>query len=99
MIRRPFMWRKMYTTVPIGHSTIAAAAKARKPKVGPTTLQRHGLLVVPHCTHMGTPTPAVMVAEVRKIQGGEECGSFCTNYSSGNSTLKISTEIGREGSV
>lgn len=35
MIRRPFMWRKMYTTVPIGHSTIAAAAKARKPKVGP----------------------------------------------------------------
>lgn len=53
MILRPLVWRKQYTKAPTGHSTTAATANARKPRVGPTTLQRHGLLVVPHCMHMG----------------------------------------------
>ncbi|PKU71704.1 hypothetical protein MA16_Dca022802 [Dendrobium catenatum] len=51
MMRRPFMCRKIYTTAPMGHSTTAATAHARIPTVGPTTLHRHGLLLVPHCTH------------------------------------------------
>lgn len=53
MILRPLVWRKQYTKAPTGHSTTAATANARQPRVGPTTLQRHGLLVVPHCMHMG----------------------------------------------
>ncbi|KAG6507272.1 hypothetical protein ZIOFF_032614 [Zingiber officinale] len=53
MIRRPFRWRNRYTTAPTGHSTAAAAANARNPTVGPTTLHRHGLLLAPHSTHKG----------------------------------------------
>lgn len=55
MMRRPFMWRNKYTTAPTGHSTMAAAANAMNPTVGPTTLHRQGLLFVPHCTHNGNP--------------------------------------------
>jgi hypothetical protein len=31
-----------------------ATTNATNPSVGPTTLHRHGLLRVPHCTHTGT---------------------------------------------
>ncbi|CAN0913742.1 hypothetical protein LINGRAHAP2_LOCUS28118 [Linum grandiflorum] len=60
MIRLPFRCLKMYTNAPTGHSTTAAAANARNPTVGPNTLHRHGLLRVPHCTQIGTPTPTPM---------------------------------------
>ncbi|CAK9186751.1 unnamed protein product [Ilex paraguariensis] len=53
MRRRPFVRRKQYTRAPTGHSTIAVATNARNPSVGPNTLHRQGLLVVPHCTHIG----------------------------------------------
>uniref|UniRef100_A0A453F4K6 Uncharacterized protein n=1 Tax=Aegilops tauschii subsp. strangulata TaxID=200361 RepID=A0A453F4K6_AEGTS len=54
MMRRPLRWRKRYTAAPSGHSTTPATTSATNPSVGPTTLHRHGLLLVPHCTQIGT---------------------------------------------
>ncbi|KAJ6867408.1 hypothetical protein NC652_038580 [Populus alba x Populus x berolinensis] len=61
MILRPFMRLKRKTTAPTGHSTTPATTNAKNPRVGPTTLHRQGLLVVPHWTHIGKPTPRVIL--------------------------------------
>ncbi|RCV26405.1 hypothetical protein SETIT_5G242400v2 [Setaria italica] len=54
MMRRPLRCRNRYTAAPSGHSMTPATTKATNPSVGPSTLHRHGLLRVPHCTHTGT---------------------------------------------
>lgn len=59
MILRPFICLKQYTRAPTGHSTTAAATNATNPSVGPTTLHRQGLLLVPHSTQIGTPIPTI----------------------------------------
>lgn len=61
MILRPFMRLKRKTTAPTGHSTTPATTNATNPRVGPSTLHRQGLLVVPHWTHIGKPTPPVIL--------------------------------------
>lgn len=52
---------KRKTTAPTGHSTTPATTNAKNPRVGPSTLHRQGLLVVPHWTHIGKPTPRVIL--------------------------------------
>uniref|UniRef100_A0A6N2KHL3 Uncharacterized protein n=1 Tax=Salix viminalis TaxID=40686 RepID=A0A6N2KHL3_SALVM len=64
MILRPFGRLKRKTTAPSGHSTTAATANAKNPTVGPSTLHRQGLLVVPHWIHIGTQTTSMF--EMRK---------------------------------
>ncbi|KAJ6370896.1 hypothetical protein OIU77_001413 [Salix suchowensis] len=62
MILRPFGRLKRKTTAPSGHSTTAATANAKNPRVGPSTLHRQGLLVVPHWIHTGTQVILLFIA-------------------------------------